>query len=69
MLLCIALINYDFYKFLARRMGWLTAFTAIPFHVLFYFYNGISFITGIGNYFFRSLSKAGRQKAMGRAAQ
>ena len=55
MLLLIVGINRNFYFFLGRRMGWLTAFTAIPFHVLFYFYNGIAFLTGIISYAFRCL--------------
>jgi hypothetical protein len=55
MLLLIVTINRNFYIFLGRRMGWLTAFTAIPFHVLFYFYNGIAFLTGIASYTFRRM--------------
>jgi hypothetical protein len=42
-------------------MGWLTALTAIPFHVLFYFYNGLSFLTGIAAYSIRWV-REGRYK-------
>lgn len=62
MLLLMVAINRNFYFFLGRRMGWLTAFTAIPFHVLFYFYNGIAFLTGIVSYGYRCL-RVGRYKA------
>lgn len=62
MLLGIVAINRNFYLFLGRRMGWLTALTAIPFHVLFYFYNGLSFLTGVAAYAFRWL-RTGRYKA------
>jgi hypothetical protein len=64
-LLIIVVINRNFYLFLGRRMGWLTALTAVPFHVLFYFYNGISFLTGIAAYGIRWVRgdrhKAGRR--------
>lgn len=63
MLLSIVAINRDFYLFLGRRMGWLTAFTAIPFHVLFYFYNGLAFLTGIVSYVFRAI-RVGRFKTV-----
>jgi hypothetical protein len=62
MLLSVILINRKFYFFLGHRMGWLTAFTAVPFHLLFYFYNGLAFLTGIVAYVTRSI-RAGRYKA------
>jgi glycosyltransferase involved in cell wall biosynthesis len=61
MLLGIVAINRNFYLFLGRRMGWLTALTAIPFHVLFYFYNGLAFLTGVVSYAFRWV-RTGRYK-------
>jgi glycosyltransferase involved in cell wall biosynthesis len=61
MLLAIVAINRQFYFFLGQHMGWLTAFTAIPFHVLFYFYNGVAFVTGIVNYVLRQM-RIGRYK-------
>jgi len=45
-LLFVVLLNLPFYSFLARRRGFLFALAAIPFHLLYHFYNGISF--GIG---------------------
>jgi glycosyltransferase involved in cell wall biosynthesis len=65
MLFSIVTINRNFYLFLGRRMGWLTAFTAIPFHVLFYFYNGVAFLTGIVSYFWRVI-RVGRSKSSAR---
>jgi glycosyltransferase involved in cell wall biosynthesis len=62
MLLAIVAINRNFYLFLGRRMGWLSALTAVPFHVLFYFYNGIAFLTGVVMYGLRWL-RTGRYKA------
>jgi len=49
------LLNSQFYVFLAGRMGRLLALAAIPFHLLFHFYNGISFLIGGGRYLFRSI--------------
>jgi glycosyltransferase involved in cell wall biosynthesis len=63
MLLLIVAINRNFYFFLGSRMGWLTAFTAIPFHVLFYFYNGIAFLTGLVSYAFR-MTRPGRYRVV-----
>ena len=63
MLLSIVIINRNFYFFLGRRMGWLTAFTAVPFHVLFYFYNGLAFLTGVAAYAARYI-RFGRYKTV-----
>ena len=63
MLLVIVAINRNFYYFLGQRMGWLTAFTAVPFHVLFYFYNGIAFLTGLVAYLCRWI-RAGRPRTV-----
>jgi glycosyltransferase involved in cell wall biosynthesis len=46
LLLAIAL-NLEFYRFLAVRRGYLFAIAAIPFHLLYHFYNGISFGVGL----------------------
>jgi hypothetical protein len=53
MLSVIILLNTQFYVFLAGRTGRLLALAAIPFHLLFHFYNGISFIIGIVKHLFR----------------
>ncbi len=66
MLAAIILVNHKFYIFLGRHMGWLTACSAVPFHVLFYFYNGLAFLTGIVAYATRSV-RPRRHKAIGRA--
>jgi glycosyltransferase involved in cell wall biosynthesis len=42
----VVLLNSQFYVFLAGRTGRLLALAAIPFHLLFHFYNGISFLIG-----------------------
>jgi len=44
------LLNSQFYVFLAGRTGGLLALGAIPFHLLFHFYNGISFLAGGARY-------------------
>ena len=67
MILLILAINRRFYGYLAKRMGWLTALAAVPFHVLFYFYSGISFITGLAMYFSRGIASSRRNKIAGRA--
>ena len=43
-------LNSQFYVFLAGRTGRLLAMAAIPFHVLFHFYNGISFMIGLARH-------------------
>jgi glycosyltransferase involved in cell wall biosynthesis len=44
------LLNSQFYVFLAGRTGRFLALAAIPFHLLFHFYNGISFLIGAARY-------------------
>jgi GT2 family glycosyltransferase len=45
-LLLVVALNLEFYSFLANRRGYPFALAAIPFHLLYHFYNGLSF--GIG---------------------
>jgi glycosyltransferase involved in cell wall biosynthesis len=52
-LVIVILINSQFYVFLAGRTGPLLALAAIPFHLLFHFYNGISFGIGMLRHSFR----------------
>jgi glycosyltransferase involved in cell wall biosynthesis len=66
MILLILVINRRFYTFLAHHMGWLTALAAIPFHVLFYFYSGLSFLTGVLICGWRGIASSGRNKAVRR---
>ncbi len=44
--LAIIVLNNQFYVFLAGKRGRLFALAAVPFHLLYHFYNGISF--GVG---------------------
>ena len=43
----VVLLNSQFYVFLAGRTGRLLALAAVPFHLLYHFYNGISFAIGM----------------------
>ena len=47
-------INSQFYVFLAAKRGRLFALAAVPFHLLYHFYNGISFVIGLVRYSFLS---------------
>jgi glycosyltransferase involved in cell wall biosynthesis len=49
-LFVVVLLNTQFYLFLAEKKGGLFALAAIPFHLLYHFYNGISFATGVVRY-------------------
>lgn len=46
-LLLIVILNNRFYLFLAARRGRFFALAAIPFHLLYHFYNGVSFTVGM----------------------
>ena len=46
-LILLGLLNSQFYIFLAGNRGMAFVFAAIPFHLLYHFYNGISFIAGL----------------------
>jgi glycosyltransferase involved in cell wall biosynthesis len=46
-LLLLALLNSQFYIFLARKRGIVFMLAAIPFNLLYHFYNGLSFVTGV----------------------
>ncbi|MDQ6678347.1 MAG: hypothetical protein M3Z09_13765, partial [Acidobacteriota bacterium] len=60
LLLILVIINTQFYVFLAGTRGKLFALAGIPFHILYHFYNGISFIAGLIRHLSRrnSLSKS-----------
>jgi GT2 family glycosyltransferase len=51
----IVVLNNQFYLFLAVRQGRLFALAAVPFHLLYHLYNGISFLAGLAHYSWRSL--------------
>ncbi|MGP0071934.1 MAG: glycosyltransferase family 2 protein [Bryobacteraceae bacterium] len=44
--LIIGTLNNGFYIFLAEKRGRLFALAAFPFHLLYHFYNGVSFVMG-----------------------
>lgn len=50
-------LNLKFYLFLAAKRGKLFAATAIPFHLLYFFYNGISFSVGLARHALRRAVK------------
>jgi glycosyltransferase involved in cell wall biosynthesis len=57
----VILLNSQFYVFLAGRTGRLLALAAIPFHLLFHFYNGISFLIGLTLYVSRRVFSPDRK--------
>jgi hypothetical protein len=42
----LATLNNGFYLFLSEKRGRLFALAAFPFHLLYHFYNGVSFVMG-----------------------
>jgi len=58
----VVLINSQFYVFLAGRTGRLLALAAIPFHLLFHFFNGLSFLIGLTRYVFRRVFSVQRKR-------
>lgn len=50
LLLVLIVLNGSFYMFLARRLGWLYGAAAVPFHLLYHFYNGLSFCVGFARH-------------------
>ncbi len=44
--LVLATLNNGFYLFLSEKRGRLFAVAAFPFHLLYHFYNGVSFVMG-----------------------
>jgi len=59
----VILLNSQFYVFLAGRTGRLLALAAIPFHLLFHFYNGLSFLIGGGKHLLRRASSPAEKPA------
>jgi len=60
--LAIVILNNQFYVFLAGKRGRLFALAAIPFHLLYHFYNGISFGVGMGRFVLTSLRRLAVQR-------
>jgi glycosyltransferase involved in cell wall biosynthesis len=50
----LAILNSQFYIFLAGKRGIAFMLCAIPFHLLYHFYNGISFIAGVVRHYWAS---------------
>lgn len=44
--LAVTAINLDFYRFFARRSGWVFALRVVPLHWLYFWYCGFSFVWG-----------------------
>ncbi len=54
-LIVLVLLNNQFYLFLAAKRGRLFALAAIPFHLLYHFYNGVSFTVGLCRWALQSM--------------
>ncbi|WP_321474708.1 glycosyltransferase family A protein [uncultured Paludibaculum sp.] len=52
-LLAVLVLNSQFYIFLAEKRGRWFALAAIPFHLLYHFYNGVSFAVGLARHTWR----------------
>jgi glycosyltransferase involved in cell wall biosynthesis len=59
-LIALVVLNNQFYLFLAAKRGRGFAVAAIPFHLLYHFYNGISFAAGLLRFSWRNLTGRGR---------
>jgi GT2 family glycosyltransferase len=60
----IIVLNARFYVLLAARRGRIFAIGAIPFQLLFHFYNGLAFSYGAGLYWLRSRRSEARQDSL-----
>jgi glycosyltransferase involved in cell wall biosynthesis len=63
-LLVVVIINREFYLFFGKRRGLITALGIIPFHMLYHFYNGISFAVGSIRYSYKALFRKQRRPAL-----
>ena len=59
----IVLLNSQFYVFLAARRGRLFALAAVPFHLLFHFYSGLSFLIGAARFGLSRISASEKRPA------
>jgi glycosyltransferase involved in cell wall biosynthesis len=62
-LVLLVVLNNQFYFFLAAKRGRGFALAAIPFHLLYHFYNGISFAAGLVRYWLRAGSRRSEARA------
>jgi len=71
-LLMLVILNGQFYLFLAERRGGMFAVASIPLHLLYHFYNGISFFIGLirhcGRRLFPSAEPLPEERAAANAA-
>jgi hypothetical protein len=56
-------MNSNFYVFLAGKRGIAFMLAAIPFHLLYHFYNGISFIVGSARHYWNTVLEEGDRPA------
>jgi hypothetical protein len=68
LLIAIGLMNSQFYIFLAGKRGLAFMLAAIPFHLLYHFYNGLSFLIGLIRYCWRVGLHRARPGSAGSAA-
>jgi len=68
-LLLVVIINREFYLFFGKKRGFITALAVIPFHLLYHFYNGISFIVGSLRYTWKALARRLSNAALSRGNQ
>ena len=57
LLAVVIFLNNSFYLFLAEKQGRAFAIAAIPFHLLYHFYNGVSFAVGLSRHLWRGLKR------------
>ena len=68
--LLVAALNNQFYVFLAQKRGRWFAVAAFPFHLLYHFYNGLSFGIGTLRWWFRKrIDRREPVRALSRAAR
>jgi GT2 family glycosyltransferase len=68
-LLLLGLLNSQFYLFLAGKRGISFMLAAIPFHLLYHFYSGVSFLIGFVNHYGATLGKRNQSPVVSVAAK
>ncbi len=67
-LVLLALMNSQFYVFLAGKRGLAFMLAAMPFHLLYHFYNGVSFLIGVARHYGRKMVPSRRERIAGTPA-
>jgi len=62
LLLVVVILNQQFYRFLASRMGPLSTLAILPLHLLYHFYNGISFAVGLALHTWKTIFGGSRSR-------